>query len=49
MLLVTVPAFVITLVLYAIIGMQFAGQELDVGAIEEITMTLSEISGSALY
>ena len=41
MLLVTVPAFVITLVLYAIIGMQFAGQELDVGAIQEITSTLS--------
>lgn len=41
MLIVSVPAFIITLVLYAIIGMQFAGQQLDLGAIEEITSTLS--------
>ena len=42
MLLVTIPGFLISLVLYAVIGMQFAGQDLDVGAIEEITVTLSE-------
>ncbi|MFN2364529.1 MAG: Na+/H+ antiporter NhaC family protein, partial [Halarsenatibacteraceae bacterium] len=41
MLIVSAPAFIITLVLYAIIGMQFAGQELDLGAIQEITSTLS--------
>ncbi|MFN2364012.1 MAG: Na+/H+ antiporter NhaC family protein, partial [Halarsenatibacteraceae bacterium] len=41
MLMVSAPAFIITLVLYAIIGMQFAGQELDLGAIQEITSTLS--------
>ena len=42
MLFVTLPAFVISLVLFTVIGFQFAGDTVDIGAIEQITTTLSE-------
>ncbi|WP_350342897.1 Na+/H+ antiporter NhaC [Proteinivorax tanatarense] len=41
MLYVTIPAYIITLVLFGLIGIRFAGGTLDDGRITEITSTLS--------
>jgi len=42
MLWVTIPSFIVALIVYAVIGMQFAGQVIDTAGIEEITMTISD-------
>ncbi len=42
MLYVTVPAYIISIILFALLGLQFADQELDEGELTTITDTLAE-------
>jgi NhaC family Na+:H+ antiporter len=38
----TVPAFIISLILYTVLGFQFGGNNVDIKAVNEILLTLSK-------